>query len=94
MDGDRRQEGVFKRLLVVVGTVLWTDGCLGYFLAPALLLSPLDKVTVSAVNFPEPSELLESEFFLSLYKDFRGVKIIFANYLSGWGISMRQGEFA
>lgn len=45
---------------MVVGTVLWTDGCLGYFLGPAFLLSPLDKVTVSAVNFSEPSELLEN----------------------------------
>lgn len=45
---------------MVVGTVLWTDGCLGYFLAPAFLLSPLDKVTVSVVNFSEPSKLLES----------------------------------
>lgn len=60
MHSDGRQEGVVKRLLVVVGMVLWTDGCLGYFLAPASLLSPLDKVTVSVVNFSEPSELLEN----------------------------------
>lgn len=57
MHGNGRQEGILKRLLVVVGTVLWTDGCLEYFLAPVFLLSPLDKVTVSAVNF---SELLEN----------------------------------
>lgn len=56
MHSDRRQERVLKSLLVAVGTVLWTDGCLGYFLAPAFLLSPLDKVTVSAVNFSEPSK--------------------------------------
>lgn len=56
MHGGGRQEGILKRLLVVVGMVLWTDGCLGYFLAPASLLSPLDKVTLSAVNFSEPSE--------------------------------------
>lgn len=55
-----RQEGVLKRLLVVVGTLLWIDGCLEYFLAAVFLLSPLDKVTVSVVNFLEPFELLEN----------------------------------
>lgn len=57
---DGRQERILKRRLVVVGTVLWTDGCLGFFQAPVFLLSSLDKVTVSAVNFSEPSELLEN----------------------------------
>lgn len=58
MHSDGRQKGLLKRLLVVVGTVLWTDGCLGYSLAPAFLFSSLDKVTVSAVNFLS-SKLLE-----------------------------------
>lgn len=48
-----------KRLLVVVGMVLWTDGCLGYFLAPASLLSPLDKVTLRLI-FLSPLNLLEN----------------------------------
>lgn len=38
--------------------VLWTDGSLQYFQAPAFLLSLLDKVIASPVNFSEPSELL------------------------------------
>lgn len=40
--------------------VLRTDGYLGYFLAAALLLSPLDKVTVSVINFSELTELLKN----------------------------------
>lgn len=40
--------------------VLRADGYLGYFLAAALLLSPLDKVTVSVINFSELTELLEN----------------------------------
>lgn len=40
--------------------MLRADGYLGYFLAAAFLLSPLDKVSVSLVNFSELTELLEN----------------------------------
>jgi len=68
--------------------VLQADGYLGYFSAVAFLLSPLDKVTVSLINFSELTELLGSlvkgtcdselnfPFSLYIFKDFRGVKII------------------
>lgn len=72
--------------------VLRADGYLGCSLAAVFLLSPLDKVTASLINFSELTELQENLVkgiltgnltFLSLYifiKTLGGVKIIFANY--------------
>lgn len=74
MHGVRRQEGALKRLLVVVGTVLRTDGCLGYFLAPAFLLSPLDKVTVSGLIFLSPLNCWKVNFSFLFIKISRVVK--------------------
>lgn len=74
--------------------MLQAHGSLGHFLAAAFLLSPLDKVTVSLIDFPELTGVLVKGVlagnFTSLYvlaKALAGVKIIFASDSSGWGIS-------